>query len=144
MVLWQVDAGVRGVSPGPFTEDFLVEQQALMRFLGGLAVAGLSVAANLFDAACTRHLGASLDAICLIMITGFITTALRQVCCCHHDLPMAVRWSIALWLERCMFGECLILHAGTVADAAASVGKGARQGKRADGCCSMSASSQLG
>ncbi len=75
----QVDAGVKGVSPGPFTEDFLVQQQGLMRFWGGLAVAGLAVAANLFDAACARHLGASLNAISLIMITGFITTALRQV-----------------------------------------------------------------
>lgn len=75
----QVDAGVKGVSPGPFTEDFLVQQQGLMRFWGGLAVAGLAVAANLFDAACTRHLGASLNAISLIMITGFVTTALRQV-----------------------------------------------------------------
>ncbi|CAL8463377.1 g2911 [Coccomyxa elongata] len=91
-----VDAGVKGVSPGPFTEDFLVQQQGLMRFWGGLAVAGLAVAANLFDAACARHLGASLNAISLIMITGFITTALRQA----QSLMQLPRLARALARER--------------------------------------------
>ena len=77
----QVDAGIKGVSPGVDTEDFLVSQQSLMRLWGGLAVAGLAVAAHLFDGACTQHLGFNLNSIMLVMITGYVTTALRQVCC---------------------------------------------------------------
>ena len=75
----QVDAGIRGVSPGTPTEEFLTSQQGLMRVWGGLAVAGLAVAAHLFDAACTRRLGFNLNSIMLVMITGYVTTALRQV-----------------------------------------------------------------
>ena len=75
----QVDAGIKGVSPGVETEDFLVNLQSLMRLWGGLAVAGLAVAAHLFDAACTQHLGFNLNSIMLVMITGYVTTALRQV-----------------------------------------------------------------
>ena len=74
----QVDAGVKGVSPGAHTEEFLASLQRLMRVWAGLAVAGLAVAAHLFDAACARHLGFSLNSIMLIMITGYVTTALRQ------------------------------------------------------------------
>lgn len=36
----QVDAGVKGVSPGPFTEEFLTKQQRTLRILGGLCMAG--------------------------------------------------------------------------------------------------------
>ena len=74
----QVDAGIKGVSPGAHTEEFLAGLQRLMRVWAGVAVAGLAVAAHLFDAACARHLGFSLNSIMLIMITGYVTTALRQ------------------------------------------------------------------
>ena len=36
----QVDAGVKGVSPGPFTEAFLTAEQTKLRVLGGLSMAG--------------------------------------------------------------------------------------------------------
>ena len=129
----QVDAGVKGVSPGPFTEEFLTAQQRNLRILGGLSMAGrlivsrhelshskvplahrtcmqstrcccmhsffamiicradrlplyvlllagLAVASHLFDAACITHVGFSLNSISLILMSGFITTAHRQVC----------------------------------------------------------------
>ncbi len=42
-------------------------------------LAGLAAAAHLFDAACMTHIGFSLDSISLILMSGFITTAHRQV-----------------------------------------------------------------
>lgn len=39
----QVNAGVKGVSPGPFTEEFLGKQQRNLRILGGLCMAGTEV-----------------------------------------------------------------------------------------------------
>ncbi len=42
--------------------------------------AGLAVAAQLFDSACVTHIGFSLNSISLILMSGFITTAHRQVC----------------------------------------------------------------
>ncbi len=41
--------------------------------------AGLAIAAHLLDATCTRQLGFSLDSLSLILMSGFITTAHRQV-----------------------------------------------------------------
>lgn len=76
----QVDAGVRNVAPGEMTKTFLMERQTVMRFLGGLALGGLATAAYLFDSACRAHLGTSFEAMLLILITGYVTTALRQVC----------------------------------------------------------------
>jgi hypothetical protein len=38
------------------------------------------VAAQLFDMACLLHIGLSLNSMSLIMMSGYITTALRQVC----------------------------------------------------------------
>ena len=40
LLVVQVDAGVKGVSPGPFTEEFLTVQQRNLRILGGLSMAG--------------------------------------------------------------------------------------------------------
>ena len=42
--------------------------------------AGLAVAAQLFDMACLTQIGLSLNSMALIMMSGYITTALRQVC----------------------------------------------------------------
>ena len=42
--------------------------------------AGLAVAAHLFDSTCVSHIGFSLNSISLILMSGFITTAHRQVC----------------------------------------------------------------
>ena len=36
----QVDAGVKGISPGPFTEEFLTREQGTLRLLGSLCMAG--------------------------------------------------------------------------------------------------------
>ena len=36
----QVDAGVKGMSPGPFTEEFLTREQGTLRLLGSLCMAG--------------------------------------------------------------------------------------------------------
>jgi hypothetical protein len=75
----QVEAGVKGVIPGKSTEEFLQRQQSLLRFWGGIAVGGLATAACLFDNACRAHLGLSLNAISLVMVAGYVSSALRQV-----------------------------------------------------------------
>ncbi len=49
-----------------------------MRFLGGLALGCLAAAAHLFDGLCRAHLGTSFNVIILVLITGYVTTALRQ------------------------------------------------------------------
>ena len=41
--------------------------------------AGLAIAAHLLDATCMSRLGFSLDSLSLILMSGFITTAHRQV-----------------------------------------------------------------
>ena len=89
------------MSPGVHTEEFLVSLQGLMRVWGGLAVAGLAVAAHLFDAACLQHLGFSLNSIMLVMITGYITTALRQVC--ETCPPLFAVTPLMEWLNNRLF-----------------------------------------
>ena len=107
----QVDAGVKGVSPGAHTEEFLASLQRLMRVWAGLAVAGLAVAAHLFDAACARHLGFSLNSIMLIMITGYVTTALRQA---RLDYPAFWLCCVALdaILGNHVAGACTDMEGG--------------------------------
>ncbi|CAL5223721.1 g6276 [Coccomyxa viridis] len=73
-----VDAGVKGISPGPFTEEFMIAQQRTLRIVGGLSMAGLAIAAQLFDSVCVSQIGFSLNSISLILMSGFITTAHRQ------------------------------------------------------------------
>ncbi len=41
--------------------------------------AGLAIAAQLFDSVCVSQIGFSLNSISLILMSGFITTAHRQV-----------------------------------------------------------------
>ena len=41
--------------------------------------AGLAIAAHLLDATCMSRLGFSLDSLSLMLMSGFITTAHRQV-----------------------------------------------------------------
>ena len=48
-------------------------------------VAGLAIAAHLLDATCMRQLCFSLDSLSLILMSGFITTAHRQV---SDDAPV--------------------------------------------------------
>ncbi|CAK0739959.1 hypothetical protein CVIRNUC_001213 [Coccomyxa viridis] len=94
--LGSVDAGVKGISPGPFTEEFLTREQGTLRLLGSLCMAGLAIAAHLLDATCTRQLGFSLDSLSLILMSGFITTAHRQA----QALLRIPRLSRALAQER--------------------------------------------
>ena len=65
----QVDAGVKGVSPGPFTEEFLTRQQRNLRILGGLCMAG---DAQQCSASCRHFLPATPDEIatCLAQFLG--------------------------------------------------------------------------
>ena len=48
-------------------------------YFGMLLRVGLAIAAQLFDSACVAHIGFSLNSISLILMSGFITTAHRQV-----------------------------------------------------------------
>jgi hypothetical protein len=65
----QVDAGVKGVSPGPFTEEFLTRQQRTLRILGGLCMAG---DAQQCSASCRHFLPATQDetTTCLAQFLG--------------------------------------------------------------------------
>lgn len=74
----QVEAGVRGMSPGPSTEAFLLRQAQLTRFWGCLALAGLAVAAQFLDRACTVLLGAPLGCQSVLLLAGFLIALERQ------------------------------------------------------------------
>ena len=75
----QVEAGIRGLSPGAATEAFLLQQQRLTRFWGCLGLAGLALASHLLDNLCAGLLGAPLGAQSLLLLTGFLLSIERQV-----------------------------------------------------------------
>ena len=75
----QVEAGIRGYSPGAATEAFLLQQQRLTRFWGCLGLAGLALASHLLDNLCAALLGAPLGAQSLLLLTGFLLSIERQV-----------------------------------------------------------------
>ncbi len=75
----QVGAGIKGVSPGEETQDFLIRQQQLTKLWGGALLGILAVSAMLLDAVCMHYLGASFSAQSLLLIVGFVTTTQRQV-----------------------------------------------------------------
>ena len=75
----QIDAGIRGLSPGAATEAFLLQQQRLVRFWGCLALAGLALASHLLDNVCTALLGAPLGCLSLLLLAGFLLSTERQV-----------------------------------------------------------------
>ena len=64
-------------------------------------VAGLAIAAHLLDATCMRQLGFSLDSLSLILMSGFITTAHRQV----SDNAPVLFIPICLNLLKCVQGS---------------------------------------
>ncbi len=78
----QVEAGIRGMSPGPSTEAFLLRQAQLTRFWGCLALAGLAVAAQYLDRACTVLLGAPLGCQSVLLLAGFLIALERQASTC--------------------------------------------------------------
>ena len=75
----QIEAGIRGRSPGAATEAFLLQQQRLTRFWGCLGLAGLALASHLLDNLCAALLGAPLGAGSLLLLTGFLLSIERQV-----------------------------------------------------------------
>ena len=82
----QADVGVKhdpALVPGAPTARYLIRQQALAHFWGGLGVAALACAGHALDAACRHFAGMPFGAVNMLLLTGFITTAYRQVCS-HH------------------------------------------------------------
>ena len=85
----QVDVGVKhnpALVPGAPTSRYLMRQQALAHFWGGLGVAALACAGHALDAACRHFAGMPFGAVNMLLLTGFITTAYRQVCSPHANL----------------------------------------------------------
>ena len=102
----QVEAGIRGVSPGAATEAFLLHQQRLTRFWGCLGLAGLALASHLLDNLCAALLGAPLGAQSLLLLTGFLLSIERQVRFCRPSNPErvpALLLSAPLSPGRCCF-----------------------------------------
>lgn len=83
----QIEAGIRGFSPGAATEAFLLQQQRLTRFWGCLGLAGLALASHLLDNLCAALLGAPLGAGSLLLMIGFLLSIERQVCSHGHSNP---------------------------------------------------------
>jgi preprotein translocase subunit SecY len=67
------------VTPGLDTEQYLAGRERELRTLGGLSMAALAAATQLFDAWCTRTLGVAIGTLNLLLLVGLITSAVRQV-----------------------------------------------------------------
>ncbi|GFR45543.1 hypothetical protein Agub_g6936, partial [Astrephomene gubernaculifera] len=74
-----MNVGLRGVVPGEPTERFLRTRLRQCKLLGGACLGGLAVAAQLYDGACVRALGASLGSTSLLIIVGAVLQTARQV-----------------------------------------------------------------
>jgi hypothetical protein len=75
----QIDAGIKGVAPGYATQQFLQHKVRQCKFWGGLALAGLAVAAHLFDQLCLSVVGTTLATTSLVIIVGAVLQTSRQV-----------------------------------------------------------------
>lgn len=76
----QVEAGIQGQSPGPSTEKFLTRKMKAVRFWGALSVAVLAAGAQFYDQYCIEQIGISISSLSLLLIAGFVTSCIRQVC----------------------------------------------------------------
>ena len=76
---WQLDTGIKGVTPGPDTEEYLAKRERELRTLGGLSMAALAAVTQLFDAWCHRTLGIAIGTLSLLLLVGLVTSAVRQV-----------------------------------------------------------------
>lgn len=74
-----MEAGIRGVSPGPDTERYLARREMELRALGGTSVGLLAVAAYLFDRWTAHVLGVALGTPNLLLLVGLVASANRQV-----------------------------------------------------------------
>ena len=75
----QVEASIRGVSPGVDLERYLVKHMNLARRCGAVLLALLVVAACLLDEAAERAFGCSINAVSLLLLTGYVMSLRRQV-----------------------------------------------------------------
>ena len=79
LVPWQLETGIKGVTPGVDTEQYLAGRERELRTLGGLSMAALAAATQLFDSWCTRTLGVAIGTLNLLLLVGLVTSAVRQV-----------------------------------------------------------------
>ena len=75
---WQLETGIKGVTPGPDTEEYLANRERELRTLGGLSMAALAAVTQLFDAWCQRTLGVAIGTLSLLLLVGLVTSAVRQ------------------------------------------------------------------
>ncbi|KAK9798228.1 hypothetical protein WJX73_009904 [Symbiochloris irregularis] len=73
------DLGLKGVVPGAATAKFLDRQQALMRAIGSVALAGMTLAAHALDNMSASILGMPLGCMSLLLMASFMSSAQRQV-----------------------------------------------------------------
>jgi hypothetical protein len=74
----QVDAGIKGITPGAETQHFLARKAFAARLVGCLALGGLAVAAELADRACGALLGAPVGCMNFLLLAGLLTSMERQ------------------------------------------------------------------
>jgi preprotein translocase subunit SecY len=110
MAEWMAAAevGVRGVPPGAATEALLTDRTRATRLAGAAALAGLSLVAAAFDAACAARLGAASGSAALLLAAGYVASAQRQV----SALITAPRLERALVEERRAVRELYRLNGG--------------------------------
>ncbi len=100
----QVDAGIKGITPGAETQQFLARKAFAARLVGCLALGGLAVSAELADRACGALLGAPVGCMNFLLLAGLLTSMERQA------RPPA-RLRVCAWRKSaCWQPPCRVQH----------------------------------